>query len=314
MGGDEGYGVFRLTFFSKVRIICPMRSLPSLSALLIGLLWVGTGTALYEDLPSGPIADALGGATVAYPVGLASIYGNPAGLVSLTGFQAETFYKPLYGGLGIGLRTLQASVAMPYRGVGIALSYKETGATLTQDGYENAYSGAYREGVWTLSLARSLTEAFAFGLNFHLYHFQEPRFGGVSTFGLDFGLLARFYRRWALGASVTNFNRPRFHGTYRDEPLPVAVAVGLRYQPWAFATTVVQARKTPDHPARVAFGQEIRWLAGKVALRVGVAQEGEVTTPSLGFGVVAGPLRLDYATVLSLDLPVTHVFGLTYRR
>ncbi len=283
-------------------------------AFLLLLGWLVPGDALYEDLSAGPVTDALAGAYVAYAAGIDAVYTNPAGLAQTSRFMAETFYKPLYGGLGIGLRTLQASIALPYHGTMVAFSYKETGASLQTQGYESAYTGAYRESAWTFSMARFLTEGLALGMNLHLFRFQEPRFGGTSTFGLDLGLLGRVNTRWTLGASIQNFNRPSLHGTYRNEPLPVTIAVGLSYRPWASATTVVEAQKTMDHPARLSFGQEIRFAQDRIALRLGLAQEGEVTTPTLGFGLTSGSLQLNYAAVFSLDLPLTHVFGLSYRR
>lgn len=277
------------------------------------ILLVGTANAVFENLRSGPISDGLAGTFTSNTFGPEAVYYNPAGLSYTHDYSIGAFYKTLYGGLNVGLRNFQFTMAIPVTKNVIAISFKETGAKLTAEGYDTSYTGAYREDAWTLTLARAMTKDLAVGLNFHYFQFREPRFGGTGAFGIDLGIVSQIYERWKLGGYIGNLNGPSIHGLYKDYPIPTIISIGISYSPWRGVVTSIQAEKTPDWSTRFSLGQEIFLAGDKIALRAGISIQDELIKPTIGFGINANPVTLNYAGVFHLELPVSHVFGITYR-
>ena len=277
------------------------------------ILLVGTASAVFENLRSGPVSDGLAGTFTSNASGTEAVYYNPAGLSYTHNYTVGAFYKTLYGGLNVGLRNFQFTAAIPVSRSIIAISFKETGAQLSSVGYDTSYTGAYREDTWTVTLARKMTKDLSVGLNFHYYQFREPRFGGTGTFGIDLGVISQIYERWKLGGYIGNLNGPSIHGLYRDYPIPTLIAVGISYSPWQGVNTSIQAEKTPDWPTRFSLGQEIFLAGDKIALRAGISTQGELITPTIGFGVNTKNITLNYAGVFHIELPLSHVFGISYR-
>ena len=279
--------------------------------LLLGSL--GLSQAAFENLTAGPAADALGGAYTALASTPDGLYLNPAGLVHLAP-QAYAAYLLPFGGLGVGLSNLQASVVFPVRDYTLALSLKRFGASLNAEGYDTAYTGTYAEAAWTLSVARALSERIALGLNLHYLQFQEPRFGNAGALGLDLGLQVSLYRRWRFGLAALNLNRPAFQTETEAEKLPSTLAVGVAYRPFGSVVTLLEVKKDQFHPATVALGQQVGFWQDRLVLRGGVEHQGENTFPSLGFGLRLPHLTVDYLARFTPGLPMTHGFGLSYRR
>ncbi len=241
------------------------------------------------------------------------LYLNPAGLVQLPP-QVYAAYLVPFEGLGVGLNNLQATVVAPLRAYTLALTLKRFGATLQSEGYDTAYTGAYAEAAWTLSLARPLSDDIAVGLNLHYLQFQEPRFGNAGALGVDLGLQIRLYRRWQFGLAALNLNRPTFETETEAERIPGTLAVGVAYRPFRSVLTLLEVKKDPRHPATLSLGQQLGLWGDRLLLRGGVEHQGENTFPSLGFGVRWAHLHLDYVARFTPGLPLTHGFGLAYRR
>ncbi len=279
--------------------------------LLLGSL--GLSHAAFENLIAGPVADALGGAYSALAHTPDGLYLNPAGLVDMP-TQAYAAYLMPFGGLGVGLHNLQASVVFPVRDYTLALSLKRFGATLNAEGYDTAYTGAYAEAAWTLSMARALSPGIAVGANLHYLQFQDPRFGTTGALGLDLGLRVTLYRRWQFGLAALRVNQPTLETTTEAEHLPATLAVGLLYRPFGEVRTLVEVKKDAQHPATFALGQEVGFLQGRLVLRGGVEHQGENTFPSVGLSLRFPRLTLDYMARFTPGLPLSHGFGLSYRR
>jgi len=281
--------------------------------LICFVVLIGTADAVFENLRSGPVSDGLAGTFTSNAFGSEAVYYNPAGLSYNHNYAIGTFYKTLYGGLGVGLRNFQVTVIVPVSKSVVAMTFNETGANLSSEGYDTSYTGTYKEDAWTVSLSRTMTEDLSVGINFHYYRFREPRFGGTSAMGIDLGIIAKVYERWKLGGYIGNINRPSLQGKYRDYPIPTVISVGISYSPWQGILTSVQAEKTPDWQTRFSIGQEILLAKDKIALRAGISTQGELITPTIGFGFNTSRIRLNYAGVFHLELPVSHVFGITYQ-
>jgi hypothetical protein len=277
--------------------------------LLLVFLFPKGVFALFEWRNVG--AEALGFAEgyTAIARGVESIPFNPAGLAG-SAFQVQATYTPLYGGLNVGLRSADLSLALPTPYFNLGIRAQDVSADLGKES-----GGSHREETFTLALARYISESARIGVNFNLYHLQFPDpFGSATTLGVDVGFLADLYRRWRFGFFVENLNGAYFSTEGGREPLPRALGVAVAFTPTPLATTTVDIRKEPNFPARLVFAQEIRLIQDRFSVRGGVLKEGERFRWSLGASFYLSTISLNYSATFDPNLPLTHSIGLSYGR
>jgi len=95
------------------------------------------------------------------------------------------------------------------------------------------------------------------------------------------------------------------------ERCPVDITAGLRYTVSQRFTFGIEASKQAGFPNSIATGVEMR-LVEDIRLRTGIRSYPKEFC--MGLGLRLGPIALDMAASLHLDLGVTHEAGLTYRR
>jgi len=269
-----------------------------------------TSSALFEWRNVGAEALGFSEGYTAIARGIEAIPFNPAGLADTKFYAARATYVPIYGGLDVGLRSVDFSFAHAFSKFVIGMRAQDVGADLGEES-----GGRYAEETFTLSFARYLNDNIRAGLNLNAYHLQFPSpFGSGTTFGIDLGILAHLYTRWRFGFMLENLNQASLKTTDGKEPLPEALSVGLAFIPFENAATVFDIRKEPDYPARFVFAQEIAFWNRRLRIRGGILSEGERFRWSAGAGFSVMDVTLDYAAIFDPNLPLTHVFGLKYGR
>lgn len=265
--------------------------------------------ALFENRMAGPLGNGLAGAATALPMGVEGVYFNPAALALDPRTAVLTHYRRIFGGLGVGFGQLSLAVQTFWGKWGTwALAYQETGLRL-QAHAQGDFEGRVGESMLTLTFAAPLSEELFVGLNLNRLAFRDPRFGETAAFGVDFGVVARFYRVWQMGAFLGNLNTP----TLRDDPVPRVLAVGVALIPAPNLATSVDFRKDPDHPARFAVAQQVHLPGDHLAFRGGLAVEGEHLWAAFGLSLRVRTLRFFYnAEFTPQNLPLSHSVGLLF--
>lgn len=272
------------------------------------LFLIGFSFGLYEDIATGVRPTALSGAFTALAEGPEAVHFNPAGLDVIKNFSFTGYYKSLYGGIS-GLHNMGFTLAKKISTSSLALTLQEIGADL-----EGEDGGRYSEGSLTFSLARPIHPQVSIGLNLNLFHVNHPRFGSTNAFGLDFGLLSRFHRKWRMGFFIENINRPLFKGKEKNYDLPRILYFGFALAPSDRARTSITLRKEPDYPTRVSFGQEVDLISDILTIRGGVLSESSLIKFSFGMSITFKGLDVGYTLVADPNLPLTHIIGITSGR
>ncbi|MBN2226915.1 MAG: PorV/PorQ family protein [candidate division Zixibacteria bacterium] len=214
------------------------------------------------------------------------------------------------------------------------LSYgkiERTDATGTSLGDFNAFDIAL-----TLSYGTPLTANLSGGISAKVIYSHLSSIGtgseqgsGTSTgLALDVGLLYKFHPRWTLGMAVTNLGPDvAYIDVAQADPLPRNLAIGL-------ATYLIKSEynkllvTAEMNKSLVGFDdsfseevKEIIYNAGAeyqygsfIAFRGGYVydEEGEVKTPTLGFGLMYRLFKFDFAYIPSSDdVPLANTMRLS---
>lgn len=264
-------------------------------ALLTGNAW-----AAFEDWQVGIRANGMSGAYTSVADDIDAIRWNPAGLAGLDSWQASVYAKRLWGVSGLTNQTVSLGNKFGKWG-GAALSVQQVGCDLESD------------QTFTLSHGMDLNNQLAFGYNLNIYRIWQQNFGSAMTMGIDVGLLAKIYRTWRLGCFGHNLNHPSLGKIYLYD-LPSGVSVGVSYMPLSGVTASVEAGKDAGKITRYKIGSEYELWQGKMSLRTGIINEGQLTLYSAGFGVTARGILVGYAFEGGHQaLSGTHQFGLGYK-
>ena len=267
---------------------------------LAALAITANAWAAFEDWQVGIRGNALAGAYTAVADDIEAIQWNPAGLSDINGWQASVYGKRLWGIRGLVNGT--ASIARSWGRWGSAgLSLQQVGSDWEKD--------------QALSLAHGLAlqKQLSFGYGINLYRLWQDRFGSAVTAGIDIGLLAKIYRKWRIGCFGHNLNHPSL-GTLSQYDLPSWMEVGVAYEPYSGVLGAAGATKEVGRITRYKFGSEFAIVQERLKLRAGVLNEGNLTLYTLGFGVQALGVSVNYAFEGGHEaLSGTHQFGLGYR-
>ncbi|MBS4015195.1 MAG: hypothetical protein KGZ86_01995 [Candidatus Latescibacteria bacterium] len=265
--------------------------------IVLSLVIVSFSFAIFEDLESGARAEGMANAFTAISNDPSAIQYNPAGLVQVNNLSAMSFYKLLYGGIGVNLHHFCLNVAYPINekaGV-VGIGLQEMGISL------------HSEKVLTLSHSFNLIRDISFGYNIRGYQLSQTDFGSGIAFGIDFGILTRIYKRWQYGFYVRNINSPKM-GQDVKYNLPRVINVGIAYRPTLGINSTFDISKEVGKPTRIAVGQEFQIIEDYLTVRAGIQTE----PIRFGFGLRSGMknIYLDYALTTHAELPLTHNFGL----
>jgi len=265
------------------------------------LIMVSFLEASHENMGGTPVAQALSLSYVAMAHGAGAIPFNPAGLPLGDKMEALTYYRILYGGLGE--RFASYGLYVKYGNIGIGI--EEKGAMLEGD-----YEGKYDEGLYSLSGGYPLSSNLLAGLNLNLYKFQDPRFGTSYSFGADVGLLANITKVFRVGAFYRNITLSRI----REDKLPSYLDAGISMHSGDFSSTSLTFHMSPDYGPGVALGEQISLFKGLLILRGGIYSEEDLKKFSFGIGIHKAGFHFDYAVISTEGLPLSHSFGILYRR
>jgi len=265
--------------------------------LILIVCVISLSFAMFEDLESGSRAEGMGCAFTAIADDPSSIQYNPAGLNQINNISAMSFYKLIFGGIGINLHDACLNVAYPLpKSAGVVgLGMQEMGISM------------HSEKVLTLSHGFSLVKDISFGYNIRGYSLTQTGFGSGYTFGIDFGLLTKIYRRWQVGFFVHNINNPKL-GTDTKYDLPRLINFGVAYRPMMGINSALDISKEVGKPTRIMVGQELQIIENYLTLRAGIQTE----PIRFAFGLRSGMknIFIDYAMTTHPELPLTHNFGL----
>jgi hypothetical protein len=169
--------------------------------LLCCLLICSFCFAVFEDLESGARADGMAGAMTAVADDASAIQFNPAGLNQIENISVMSFYKLLFGGVGVNLHDVCFDLAYPInKKVGVVgVSLQEMGISLNS------------ERVVSFSHGFSLVRDITFGYSIRGYSLYQKDFGTGYNIGLDLGVMSKVYKRWQAGFYIHNINNPNTH-------------------------------------------------------------------------------------------------------
>jgi len=210
--------------------------------------------------------------------------------------------------------------------VGGNLTFLSYGRIIRTD-ENNAILGEFSafDAAMTLSYGTALSPSLSGGLSAKIIYSHLSSLGsgrekgsGTSTgLALDAGILYRLHRRISLGAAVTNLGPDiSYIDVSQSDPLPRNLAVGLA---WKFiesnynkALVTVEANKSLVNIGD-GFSQELKevvlnggleyWYGSFIALRGGYIydQDGQIKTPTFGFGLAYKIFQFDFAYIPSND-------------
>lgn len=265
--------------------------------IVLILISIGFGFAIFEDLESSTRAEGMASAFTAVSDDPSAMQFNPAGLMQINNLSLMAFYKLLYGRVGVNLRHICFNGVYPLnnRAGVIGIGLQQMGISL------------HSEKVFTISHSLNLIKDILFGYNIRTYQLSQTDYGSDLAFGLDLGVLTKIYKRWQYGFYIRNINSPTM-GSDVKYNLPRILNVGVAYRPTTGIISTMDISKEVGKPTRIAVGQELEIIENYLTLRAGIQTE----PIRFGFGLRTGikNIYIDYALTTHSELPLTHNFGI----
>ena len=187
----------------------------------------------------------------------------------------------------------------------------------------------------TLSYGTPLSRSLSGGLSAKIIYSHlselgtaEERGSGTSTgLALDVGLLYKLSRRVSLGLAMTNIGPAiSYIDVAQADPLPRSLAFGVAWTAiesnYSNLLLTVEANKSmvaigdlKDELKEVVLNGGVEyWYGSFIALRFGYIydQEGEIKTPTLGFGLAHSSFKFDFAYIPSSEnVPLANTMRLS---
>lgn len=270
-----------------------MKALGLTAAMILCL--AHAASAAFEELELGTECRAMGGTGVVMP-GIAGILWNPAAVSFEAGASATAAGRIPFG--NPDFVTAGADMVMPLsNGWTVGAGARLFGGDL------------YSEQIIQLTASHRLTDDFSVGI--------QPLFcrvsisDGASSYGsswttdMAFGLQARVFDRWSLGATLRNPLEARIGES--GEHLVSRMDIGVRYEPLpGMASAVALSRDFQSTVVRV--GQSLP--LGPLTLFAGVRSGPAVITG--GFSADVSGMLFSYAVETHPQLSATHQAGVGY--
>jgi hypothetical protein len=321
--------------------------------ILLGLVWPAdialaqsTAGAASLGITPGARAEAMGRASVAWPIDASANWWNPAALAYEKGRVFGLMHAQLVPGLAddVYYENLGYAMHLPgWGGVGASLVYLGYGKSMATD------DGGFEKGEFTsyeispqVHIGTEVMRGLAAGLSLKYVYVnlapgwatQDGVAGAGDTFGADIGVLARLQEimpsmplRVNLGANVQNLG-PNIAYIDQDQSDPIGrnLKIGIAAQvlnlpmltglvEYDFNQSLVDLSEPPinNAGAEVTYGEF-------VSLRAGYVQDvrGEIMDPTFGVGFVVklgvNNLGFDYASApQARTLDRVNKFSITFR-
>ncbi len=314
-----------------------------LPTVIFGGVVLGKYGSAFLETGVGARALGMGGAYVAVTGDVASIYWNPAGLISLKvvqiyGMHSEQFSGIVnrdFGGIGVplgedfalGFGFLRLGVdeipftelRNPSRSLG-EIYFDEYGRRVRNEPFVSKYVND-NETAFLFSFTRKNSARFSYGGNIKLIRKSVEKYGAWGI-GFDFGVLFNPYRFLRMGAVLLDGTSTLIAwNTGRRELISPKLRTGAAYQfkiSRVNVLTVFDVETTFENrgPAvQVALGRlgfdfrsglEIG-LKNRIAMRIGL-NRGNLTA---GAGFMVSAIRIDYGFSQHFDLGSTHRISIT---
>jgi len=299
----------------------------------------GTSGATFLKIGLIPRAEGMGGAFTAVANDASSVFLNPAGLAHLhsravftgyTNWIANTYVPafnivfPIPGGANFSIFASGVQ-SVDFKEVTIDAQGKIsiTGKTF-----------AYTAGQAGVSYSKFFTDKFATGVNLKFLYEGYGAYTSTKSFALDAGTvfytgiktlriamtlqnlgpdmqLAGKYSLYIMkGAAVITEDR-----TYRPYKLPMTFRLGIAIdpidQPDVKLTISLEGINANDTDEQLAIGSEFTYL-GLLSARAGYVFNKDEGGASVGLGINAGKIRLDYSFSDFGGLPDIHRIGINF--
>jgi len=254
-------------------------------------LAVPASQAAFEKVEIGAAALGMGNAVIAY-VGLPNaVHYNPAAIRVQGTFDFAFTYRTFFGIKGVRQADLVSNFSIAGRSFSIGINH-----------FGNEY---YTEIQTCLGSAYDFGRGINMGISFQLYHLSIKGYGEALAWGVHCGILVELLPSLALGAQMTNLNRPQI--SVSGEKLPQRMALGLSYTA-AEKMYIVFAVYRDIH-----FGPEYRagmayQLTKGFTIRAGL--EDSIETVSTGCGITVNDFCFDYALRIHQTLGLSHILSL----
>jgi hypothetical protein len=266
--------------------------------ILFPLFFSQPAGAAFEFSEVGARSVALGGAFCAVSDDAGGLSQNPAGMCWAPGRRVNlSACRPF--GLA-DLDTQELAFLQPFSRWALGLRAQRFGGDL------------YSEMTVGLSCGRRFLDGFSAGLSLRGLQLAISQYGCDRTWSCDLGFLGAFSSRWRWGMAILNVNDARLGAA--QEGLPQILAIGFSCRPedhLLVAADLSQdvADASADDVALGRYPVELRLgceghLWPPLVLRLGL--QSRPIRFSVGLGLMAGPLDLDYACRSHQLLGPTH--------
>ncbi len=262
--------------------------------VLAGGAGVSGGLTLIEA--AGARAAALGEAVSATADDVTTAVYNPAALATLTSPQISFSYQKGIAGDSSG------RLHLGRRNLGLAVSYYTAGDVDLLDGTTVRTVNAQTD------LSASLGGAFtrgrlAFGGAVKFLSSQLAESNRATAFAIDLGIRSDITPRFRVSSALQNLGT-KLKFVDEGDPLPRIFRVGAEFQATQGRAPLTISAEAPyflnEAEIRPAIGAEIH--VGPMAFRAGYRTGSQIEGLSLGAGISAGGLVLDYAFGFVQDL------------
>lgn len=284
--------------------------------LVIGLghvsVWAGddAGRESLFSFGAGARAMAMGGSFVSIADDASAIYYNPAGLASLDYHEISFMHADLFEGTiyNYGVWAYPVSAA---DGVGIAFLRIGTDDIMRRIGGFDAGKFDFSTSQALLTYGRRFGRRLSIGATFKAVNQSLDNLSDW-TVGGDVGATMRLHHYFSLGVVARDVLQPELKLDATAEPIPRSLAVGMamREFPLISHTTMtasVEAEKIDSRDFKLHVGGEMSFY-GTYMLRAGVDR----SKATLGAGLRAGPLKIDYAYRPVDYVDNIHIFSVSF--
>jgi hypothetical protein len=226
--------------------------------------------------------------------GLPGVFGNPANLSQLQGFEAELCLEERFQGAGLRETSFGFGAHLPIGSLG--LGFRQLGAS------------AYREQLLQLSYARKLTPGLNIGVRFDAGALGLEAYDSQVMINASLGMTAALSSKVATGFFIHHPFRPDAPNT---SFMLSAMGVGLYYMPVERFRLVADIFKYAMQPPATRVGIEYR-PAPAFQIRVGASVAPYAFSFGLGMDIPGG-VRLQVSSSQHAHLGFSPAIGLQYR-
>ena len=278
-----------------------MRNLVAVCALLFALSCQGATPILAFLRTQGSARiESMGGVTAGIDGDINSVFGNPAALSVISGYEFAFSHYEYYGGIR---HETASAVSQLGNGttLGLSVVYINNGEQERRDIF-GVQDGSFTpfQVLPTLSFAKSVSKGFSLGANVKVPYENIDNYSSAKVV-FDLAAFIEAGEGLSVGVNFQNF------GLYSD--LPVNIKAGFGYSA-GILSGGLDCNYETGQSAVLGLGLEGAVVDG-FCIRAGMKYDmGEtfslINSMSFGFGVKIDPIRLDYAFKMDESLGNAH--------